>query len=97
MNWIKQFYFPKPILGLLNTELVPSVDLWLVVHFISGTLLYVILGPGQQTYVLALLIAYEIFEQFLLMQNLIIKESKLNILLDIIAGYMGYMLAGGFI
>jgi len=95
MRWITKFYFPKPILDLLRIEIIPYVDLWMLIHFISGYLLFLFFGVGKGSTILSLLIAYELFEQYLFKKKLVSKEPILNVVLDVVVGYGGYLFAGG--
>ena len=95
MKWIKNFYFPKPILEFLKKPIFnihPSIDYWLILHFISGMILHNLLGAGKQSLVILILIGYEFFECYLFDKRLAIREPFMNQVLDVIVGYWGYIL-----
>lgn len=93
ISWIKNFYFPQKVLDFLNIEITPFIDFWMAIHLISGVILYKLFGTNKNGFVLMLLIAYEVFEQYLFQQKLAIPEPLINTLLDILIGYLGYIFA----
>ena len=90
LEWITQFYFPKEILELLKIEILPNIDFWMGIHFISGMLLFKLIGKRKKGLIIGLLVAYELFEQYLFQTGLATQEPTINIILDVIVGYMGY-------
>lgn len=95
-SWIRVIYPPEFILDFLNTPilgLVPILDYWLIVHFISGFILGSLLRKLNFFFLLAILVFFEIFEYILFMQGLARYEGALGILLDIVVGLAGCYVA----
>jgi len=95
---IKLLYFPKFILDWLQKPILginKQFDYWLIVHFFIGMIIFRLVGVGKIYLVLGLLIAFELFELFLFKQSLAIPEKRINTLLDIAVGLMGYLIAVG--
>lgn len=96
LEFIRAFYFPPRMRKFLKTPILgitSHIDYWILVHFIFGIALAMLLGPGKESLVLFLLIGYECIENTtLLKKKLTTYESPMNILLDICAGYIGYIM-----
>ena len=96
LDFLRQFYFPENVLQLFQkkiivTPLVTLLDGWSFIHFLSGFLLGKIL-QNRKNVVIAL-VAFEVFEFFLVERNLAQTEVYLEQILDIAYGYLGYLLS----
>ncbi|MEK6878709.1 MAG: hypothetical protein AABY22_03830 [Nanoarchaeota archaeon] len=98
LSFIRNFYFPQFILDILKISLFNQhiFDFWLIVHFISGLIIFSILNKlfkieikNSLITVFIILLFYEGFEIFLESQDLISGELVFNIILDIIIGIFG--------
>lgn len=98
-SFIQAVYPPQHILDLLGTQIIPNVDLWLLVHFVSGILLFFAFKkfvPEEQrpAMLLIILAVFEAWENGILRpQGLSGPETFTNIVLDIVVGVAGYLVA----
>jgi|SRR3990167_2030080 len=100
VDFITQFYLPEPILDFLRSSIIPGfldgiLDFWLILHFISGIILFFSLKKAKHPIRDFWLwnIGNEIVELFLFSRNLAIPEVFLNQVADLLVTWMGYKLA----
>lgn len=87
----------------LNLPIIPGyIDFWHIIHFTTGMVLAVIfirfkvfehLKRSTTLFLINLLVLYELFEVTFIPAGLFIGESKINILIDILAGIAGFFIA----
>jgi hypothetical protein len=92
----------KQIAYFLNIELVKtelfSIDIWHIVHLFTGFVLmkfFLINLVNPFLWLFVLLVAYEVFELYVIStgSKLFRPESILNILLDVLIGMLGGLIA----
>jgi len=95
-NFLRLFYFPNEVLDSLRKpiiQFIPFIDTWHLIHFASGFILRYIIGTNKPKKALFFIIGFELFEFFLVQEGLVLKESFMNMILDIIITFFGYKLA----
>jgi len=96
-SFVKNFFFPQNTLDQLAQPIPGTggfLDHWSIVHLISGGVLA--LFVRSRIAAISILIAYEYFEFTLFQQGIITTETALNIILDIIVGFVGWTLISKF-